>query len=158
MAVDPLEGAEEGQCFFNARNAKEKFGWEICFGWLIWEHRDFWLEAERHAIVHCGSGIYRDVTPQPDGEDRILFLRDANWFFDYENPKPSFRKRMILSDRSSVRELVRANDALDKFTWRHSKFVGQNVGVFLEGQKDKKALERLETAKKKAIQRLRRDL
>jgi hypothetical protein len=47
----------------------------IC-GYKIWYHKPRYIEAERHAIWEK-DGNYRDLTFNPDAEDRILFLPDS---------------------------------------------------------------------------------
>ncbi len=58
------------------RYAKNNEG-TVQFGWTIWEDPSLSLEAEFHATWVSPSGEIIDVTPKPDGERQILYLKDS---------------------------------------------------------------------------------
>jgi phage-related protein len=60
------------------RNVKEYIalhGGEIVCGYRIWFNDPSYIEAERHAIWH-NSGMYKDISFSPDGEQTFLFVAD----------------------------------------------------------------------------------
>ena len=75
-------------CYSNCRQFMTIFGdrltdgtMAIVHGWIIWTIASQWLETERHAVIGVGANgkyMYRDPTPQADGEKRILFAIDHN--------------------------------------------------------------------------------
>ena len=52
-------------------------GGKVQFGWTIWEAPSLCLQAEFHATWVSPSGEIIDVTPKPDGERQILYLKDS---------------------------------------------------------------------------------
>ena len=46
------------------------------FGWTIWETPGVCIEAEFHSVWQRENADLVDITPKPDGEQKILYLRD----------------------------------------------------------------------------------
>ena len=72
VAVTPTAEAEHMRCFKNVADVIDDGSGEMQTGWLIWELPGIYLCGERHAVVKYGDQFV-DVTPQPDGQRRILF-------------------------------------------------------------------------------------
>src|SRR3989344_6575464 len=76
IEVIPYEESEYQECFSNVQNYIKKFGGKIQQGWTIWEIPKKFIEAEFHAVWVDDNENYIDISPKPDGEKRILFLKD----------------------------------------------------------------------------------
>lgn len=140
VTVAPTEGAIEDQPFYNVILA----GAKPVFGWLVWELTGYWLEAQRHAVIER-DGALVDITPPLDGEDKILFIRDSDWAFDYLNPKPLRKaQRHLLTDDSDVVKWAKLADDVDAFKWRHTKFKGDKSELVIPEGKDMRRMERLQ--------------
>lgn len=63
-------------CLDNCAHAEREGLGVSVFGWIIWEARKHrFIEAEFHAVLRQGDELI-DVTPRPDGEEKILFVPD----------------------------------------------------------------------------------
>jgi len=83
-------------------------GGAAVFGWLIWESPGLFLVSDFHSVRQSPTGELIDVNPQPDGEEKILFLRDPSMKFEGVRPKQRY---MPLRDHAAVREFIAANKA-----------------------------------------------
>lgn len=103
--VNVMPGAEAapGECFFNVLEQVDRVGGKAKYGWIIWEWVGVMLTAEFHAVWETEGSRLRDVTPQLDGEERILFLPDARKTYNFA-PVPSIR--WPLSQHHAVREFI----------------------------------------------------
>src|SRR5260370_11588574 len=68
--------AVEKACFSNVKFHVLDNGGSKQLGWIVWETPGILIEAELHAVWLTPDGKLRDITPQLDGEKRILFLPD----------------------------------------------------------------------------------
>jgi hypothetical protein len=66
-------------------------GGAIQVGWIIWEWPKVLLTSEFHAVWASPEGELIDITPKPQGETRIVFVKDysypANLDFDRHRPR-----------------------------------------------------------------------
>ena len=76
IEVEPHEESELQECFSNVQNYIKKFGGILQQGWTIWEISKKYIEAEFHAVWTDGKEKYLDISPKPDREKKILFLKD----------------------------------------------------------------------------------
>ena len=76
VPVQPAEGAGRNYPLENAANCAAQFGGATVLGWCIWERPGINLHAAFHAVWKAWNGELIDVSPKPNGEDRILFLPD----------------------------------------------------------------------------------
>ncbi len=76
--IHPASQAVYENCFTNVDAVVEQQGGERIDGWLIWEWRGILLEAIFHAVWRDPEGSLIDVTPQGDGETKIVFSPDCN--------------------------------------------------------------------------------
>jgi hypothetical protein len=76
VSVRPTERATKGECIDNVAQFIAHHAGQRVLGWCIWERPGICLNAEFHAVWQSPEGTMRDITPKPDGEDRILFLPD----------------------------------------------------------------------------------
>jgi hypothetical protein len=95
--VDPRY--QGGSCHINVAHRVREAGGTVVPGWIVWQA---WFdEVEHHAVWQPpGSTDLIDLTPRPDGEDKIVFL-----------PDPS--RRIDSSSRSGHDVLLRANHLRD---------------------------------------------
>jgi len=111
LDVTPTLESYPVDCLDNVRREVAKHGGSIQHGWIIWEAPGSLLEAVFHAVWRSPEGKLVDVTPQFDGETRILFLPDSQRTFEdgiVENiQKP-------LADTPEVREVLRIRKEIDK--------------------------------------------
>lgn len=82
VAVDPCDGCRVRDCHRNCERFLKSNPGTTIHGWLIWTIPDQWVEAEQHSIIRLPDGSLRDVTPQPDGEEQIVFLPDPKMVYD----------------------------------------------------------------------------
>ena len=78
VQIEPHPSAECGKCHFNVMKAVDEQGGSIVFGWVIWLCNRGWLEAEFHSLWRSPDGKLLDITPDPDGETRRLFVIDRH--------------------------------------------------------------------------------
>ena len=102
VEVVPYEESEYQECIQNVQNYTKKFGGKIQYGWTIWEIPKKFIEAEFHAIWIDKNGKCLDISPKPDGEEKILFLKSNKKEF---SDKPVDNIRKILLDRAEFRTL-----------------------------------------------------
>ncbi|MBX7458315.1 hypothetical protein K3152_08665 [Qipengyuania sp. 1NDH17] len=110
--MKPCPDAEHGHCYINARNHPDG---KPVNGWMFWERKKAFVEAEAHCVVELPDGSLIDNTPKPDGEKQILFLADP----DLETPDdgemgPANRRLLICDDRMmrDWLELAEKRDAI----------------------------------------------
>jgi hypothetical protein len=72
----PESWSRQSCCNLNVQEYIKLHGGRIICGYKIWYHKPRYIEAERHAVWEK-DGEYRDLTFNPDGEHRILFLPDS---------------------------------------------------------------------------------
>lgn len=100
--VIPHEESEYQECFPNVQNYIKKFGGKLQHGWTIWEISKKFIEAEFHAVWVDDNGKYLDISPKPDNEEKILFLKDSEREFTGE-PVGNIRK--VLLDTAEFRTI-----------------------------------------------------
>lgn len=69
-------------------------GGDIAFGWCIWEWPKILFTAEFHAVWMVPSGELVDITPKPNGENRILFVQDDSYASDFDFDHRPLNKRI----------------------------------------------------------------
>lgn len=63
-------------CLSNCEAENVKNGYEIIYGWILWEDRKkSFIEGEFHSVLEV-NGKLVDITPRLDGEEKILFAID----------------------------------------------------------------------------------
>ena len=102
IEVIPYEESEYQECFSNVENYIKKFGGKIQQGWTIWEIPKKFIEAEFHAVWVDDNENYIDISPKPDGEKRILFLKDNDKEI-IKGPVDNIRK--VLHDTAEFRTM-----------------------------------------------------
>jgi len=108
-------------CFNNVSKKIAADGGTMQLGWTIWLRPNVLLSADCHAVWVNNENVMIDITPQPDGEERILFLPD-NTIDSIEFRIPS--KYKALTKSPLVAEFVELLDARGKFL---SKFKTSDV-------------------------------
>lgn len=74
MTIRPAPSARPASCFENVMEEVEAGNGSLQAGWSIWQMRNAYLVAERHAVLRTELGLV-DVTPQFDGARRIAFAK-----------------------------------------------------------------------------------
>lgn len=75
LAVEPVPYAIRNECIAAVTEKIRRDGGSRTMGWQIWQG-DIVIEGEMHAVWCAPDATLHDVTPKPDGIDRILFLPD----------------------------------------------------------------------------------
>lgn len=113
VTVTPDPFAQVGKCYLNAEMAVERHGGEALYGWIVWEMPGVYLTAEHHAVVGV-DGSLLDVTPQFNGERRVLFVPDGSTRDLDQRP---LNKYVPLSDDPRIArfvQLMRRNAFLER--------------------------------------------
>lgn len=108
--VTPEDGQLILECLDNVERLVKERGGEIQHGWIIWEAPGYLLDAVFHAVWRSPDGDLVDVTPQMDGETRILFLPDSYMTF---NGGVVANRRKALSNSLEVQALIHEGEAMD---------------------------------------------
>jgi hypothetical protein len=125
VPIHPEPNAQIGECFFNVQEKVAASGGDIVYGWNIWEWPRVYIEAEHHAVWRSPDGDLIDVTPQPDGEGRILFLPDQDKVYDWEGHKRTDNRRQAIADDPLVEEYLKLS--AEMVTYMESNSTGRIV-------------------------------
>jgi hypothetical protein len=79
--ITPAPYAQCGDCHGNVAKAIKRHGGSVVDGWAIWMAPKMWIELEFHSVWLTSTGKLKDITPDPDGEQRRLFVRDPSTQF-----------------------------------------------------------------------------
>ncbi len=112
LDVQPEPTSDVGMCYLNAEATAKRLGATVVNGWLIWEQPGVYLTAERHGVVELNNK-FLDVTPQSQGEKKVLFLPDR---LAGSTPTPQANKYEPLVSHPLVLrfvELARSNSKLE---------------------------------------------
>jgi hypothetical protein len=101
--------SKELQCFQNVEAKVQRDGGQIVFGWNLTWIPKVYIEAQFHAVWLSPSGVYADVTPEPQPHpslpqpQKILFLPDI----DRRCNRPTVpSRRAALSDPNLVERYI----------------------------------------------------
>jgi hypothetical protein len=95
--LKPEPDCVEEDCFANVRRKVERESGRIQFGWSIWQHGKFFIEAEHHAVYEPSEGHeWIDITSQDLPIDRILFLPDESAVYEFNSDQRRDNWRMPL--------------------------------------------------------------
>jgi len=100
------------ECVENVENYIKLHGGEKVFGWKIWEWYGIMIEAEFHTIWRSPVGDFKDVTPEEQPFEQVLFLSDDILKYK-EEQIDNIRKP--LSDNPDVLDYIKAHESLFKF-------------------------------------------
>ena len=113
LPVQPTEWARPCYCHDDVLRLVHEQGGRIVFGWAIWLAPNLYIEAEHHAVHESAEGKLRDISPRPDGEERILFLRDEAEAFDFKTRVARPNKRRALDRHPVVLEFLACAEDFD---------------------------------------------
>jgi hypothetical protein len=82
VEVRPDKRSKMLLCHINVENKVRKKGGRIVYGWEISVIPNGWLEAQFHSVWEKESKDLVDITPEQNGQNRILFLEDVHRKFD----------------------------------------------------------------------------
>jgi hypothetical protein len=74
LTVQPANWSRLNYCNKNVEKMVQLHGGVMVYGYKIWYVPRIYIEAERHTVWKNPDGHIVDVTFNPDGEERILFL------------------------------------------------------------------------------------
>lgn len=109
ISYEPLPGEKVQECFSIVPKKVAAHGGKERFGWLIFEIKGVWLEAEFHVVWERPDGALVDVTPRKQPLNRHLFLPDAKRVYEGVTVKSVFK---ALSKDPRIREFFALTDAL----------------------------------------------
>jgi len=110
VPVRPRDGCSFLRCFHNVREWVTAQGGSVQHGWLVWETLGQLIEGEFHAVWVAPDGALEDITPQRDGETRVLFIPDPDRV--YEN-RPVGNVRLPLVQDPELARTIRFHEQLD---------------------------------------------
>ena len=85
LAIQPTPSAEPACCSQNVLAEVERGNGSLQAGWSIWQMRNAYLVAERHAVLSTETGLI-DITPQFDATYRIAFAATEEMPFSFSMP------------------------------------------------------------------------
>ena len=148
--VVPFENVpktREKYCFENVQAMVQECGGEIVYGWVVWQHGEFFVEAEHHGVWQKPSGQLVCITPQTPPEKALTFIPDPSTVYDFKNRILTKNIRIALIDDSRLEEAFRLLDQqTDLFNAgrRHDPnslgLVGEDARTFLRLDVQKAAL------------------
>lgn len=103
LASSPEPWSRQSCCDLNVMNYTRIHGGQMIAGYKIWYHRPKYIEAERHA-VWFKDGEFKDISFNPDGEEKILFLPDEP---DKQSSLDANRTRIRWCRDAYTKELIR---------------------------------------------------
>lgn len=141
-AFIPVQSDQEGMygfCNLTVAEKIKKDGGKPVHGWTIWEWPGVFWTAEFHMVWETPNGDLIDVTPKPDGETSILFLRDWSFEadFDFMN-RPVSRRKRIRADEDRAALVAEAIERLNQKQKVYEEGRATKAGVSLEEWMDKK--------------------
>ena len=110
VPFEPTPNAREGYCFENVRDMMREHGGEILYGWVVWQHGDFFVEAEHHGVWQKPSGQLACVTPQTPPEKTLTFIPDPSAVYDFDSRLYTKNIRVALIKDSRLEEAFRLLD------------------------------------------------
>ncbi len=122
VSVLPEPGALPNECFQNTEVKAQRDAGSVVYGWQLWEWPRVLIEAEFHAVWRSPDGRLIDITPRPNGEERILFVTDQQRAYQgisVDNVRIALRDDLLvhhlilLSER--IFETVNRGDLKDRF-------------------------------------------
>ena len=109
VSVKPRPGAQVDNCSFEVGEMVKQHNGSAQYGWKIWLWSGVFYEAVPYCIWRTPDGALQDVTPNQDGETRIMFVPDNSIFFE-DAPLPSIR--YPISRAQAALEFLQAADAV----------------------------------------------
>ncbi len=108
VPFESVPDTRERFCFHNVRDVIADRGGEIVYGWLVWQHGDFFVEAEHHAVWRKPTGELACVTPQTPPEKTITFIPDPSATYDFAKELVTNNIRIALVNDSRIEEFFEA--------------------------------------------------
>lgn len=141
-AFIPVQSDQDGMygfCNLTVAEKIKKEGGRPVHGWMIWEWPGVFWTAEFHMVWENPNGELIDVTPKPDGETSILFLRDFSFEpdFDFLN-RPVSRRKRIRADEDRAAVVAAAITKLNPSQRTYEETRAAKAGLSLEEWMDKK--------------------
>jgi hypothetical protein len=76
LPVKPFLWSRVNCCDLNVQKVVNDNGGEKVYGFKIWSIPKMYIEADLHCVWKEPRGNFIDITPNVDGEEKILFLPD----------------------------------------------------------------------------------
>ena len=122
VSVSDTDGFAINECFPNVRHKIARDGGFIQYGWMVWEWPNKLIEGEFHAVWVAPDGGFRDITPKPDGEKRILFIPDPERV--YQNI-PIGTVRLPLTDAPEIHQMILLAEDKERLRLKYNDGSGQ---------------------------------
>lgn len=114
VPVTPVPPSKHADCFANVREHVNNTGGRIIYGHMVWEAPGLFLVTNEHAIWHAPSGTVHDLTPQPDGETSILFLKDRKVTEPVEGEVSKLANYKALIEDRDLEEFIEIQKRMDR--------------------------------------------
>lgn len=108
VPYESVDGARALYCFQNVRDVVAKKGGQILNGWLVWQHENFFVEAEHHAVWQKPTGEVICITPQTPPEESITFIPDPPVAYDFKTGLVTHNIRIALLNDSRLQQFFKA--------------------------------------------------
>jgi hypothetical protein len=110
VPFESVPHTKERFCFENVKNVIADRGGEIVYGWLVWQYRNIFVEAEHHVIWRKPTGELACVTPQTPPEKAITFILAPSATYDFDKGLVTNNIRIALVADSRLQEVFRAEE------------------------------------------------
>ena len=107
--IEPELWSRQSCCNLNIDEYIKMNGGKIVCGYKIWYNKPKYMEAERHAIW-LKNGVYKDISFNADGEDKILFIPDI---LEKQNTLEENKSKIRWGKDSRTRQLIKAQETME---------------------------------------------
>jgi len=112
LDIDPFHWCRVNCCDLNVKKAINDYRGKAVFGFRLWSLPTMYIEADLHCVWKNPNGKLIDITPNVDGETKVLFLPDptiqtVRLMIRGEKPRLALRESLyeyvfLLTERESV--------------------------------------------------------
>jgi hypothetical protein len=136
------------KCPYNVKRYVDENGGKIIFGWALYVWPKVLLDCIGHAVVEKEDGSFLCITPNKDGSDKILFLRDEKIQFDYSDPNARVGSiQLPLRTDKKIEEIIRISKDIRDIKIKYPVTSGN---MYVSGE-DGMRIQELETIKGEII-------
>jgi hypothetical protein len=141
--VRPMPYSLPNKCPYNVKRYVDENGGLIVFGWALFIWPKVLLDCIGHAVIENADGNLLCITPNKNGSERILFLRDDKIQFDYNDPNARVGAMQLpLRSDKKIIEIIRISKEIRDIKTKYPVTSG-NMYVSAEDGAMIKELEKL---------------